>query len=500
MNKNIILIGFHNEKALGVRYLYRALSQAGFTPHIIYFKAFNSQIPQQATGVELDLLKRLVKDIDPLFVGLSVMSSLYLETADKVTTALRESFPDLTLVWGGVFPTLEPERALAYCDIVLRGEGEDAIVETAEALNGGGSVENIENVAYINKDGICVKNDLRCIADIDRFGYPPIGGDNIYLINNNQCAKGDPQLRSFTYELCASRGCPYTCSYCSSINLRRLYQGKGRYVRFRSVDSVIEELAEAKRLIPKLSVVHFWDEIFSDAPGWVEEFAARYKSEIGIPFRVWGHPLRSPERIISNLVDAGLHQIVVGVQSGSPVIRKDIFNRHETQEQIIECSRVLARCGVPRVYYDLMICHPFESTQQLRETFEMCTELEPPFLLNIHGLNFLPATDIVQMALDQGKFTQEEMDSMMYSSLQTQYDQHWGPNAKSFQRASGGSVWVGLIRLTQYRKIRKRVLELAGRAGSGEDVSGEVFALESKMERRQKLRDLADKARLVLKI
>ena len=72
------------------------------------------------------------------------------------------------------------------------------------------------------------------------------------------------------------------------------------------------------------------------------------------------------ERIISNLVNAGLYQIVVGIQSGSVRVRKDIFHRKETQEEIINAGRVLARCKVPKVIYDFMLQHPFETLEDLK--------------------------------------------------------------------------------------------------------------------------------------
>ena len=499
MNKNILLIGFYNEKALGVRYLYRALSESGFTPHIIYFKAFNSLVPQPSTEQELNLLREQVRKIDPLCVCLSVMSSLYLETIDKVSASLRQEFPDLLQVWGGVFPTLEAERALKRADLVLRGEGEDAIVELVTALADGTDPRSIQNIAYLDDSGEYSAVDVRPIADINRFSYPPIGGANISLINDNTLSEGDPQLRAFTYELCASRGCPFTCSYCSSINLRRMYAHKGRYVRFRSVDSVIEELLEAKKKLSRLRVIHFWDEIFSDEPGWVEEFSRRYKNEIKLPFRIWGHPLKTTENQIRHLVDAGLHQIVMGIQSGSENLRRDIFHRLETQEQILQASRVLAECRVPVVYYDFMICHPFESTDQLRETFELCMELSAPFKLNIHGLNFLPSTDIVRMALERGLYTEDELEGMMYGSIQEQYDQYWGPNAAAFRDASLSNVWVSLIYLTQFPKLHGKLRDLSERAVRGEAVS-EINALRVKMERAMRRRELIDKVRLVLRV
>lgn len=498
-NKKILLIGFHNEKALGVRYLANALTQGGYDPYVVFFKRFNSEIPESATECELGLLRDLIARVDPMMIGMSVMSSLYTETTDRVSAMIRQAFPSTPLVWGGVCATLNPERALLNCDIVLRGEGEKSIILLARALESGEDWRGLQGVAYRNEAGELIQNDVGDIqADIDEYGYPIIGGDNMFFITGDKITEGDPQLKAFSYELSASRGCPFQCTYCSAINLRRVYEGKdGRYVRFRSVDSVMAELNEAKAKIPRLRVIHFWDEIFSTEENWVKEFTERYKKEIGIPFRIWGHPLMAGEDLYSMLVDAGLHQTVMGIQSGSPSVRKDTFHRYESQEQILQASRVLQKCKVPVVYYDLMICHPFESVEQLKETFDLCLQLAPPFKLSIHGLNFLPKTDIVQMAIDRGLYTQEELDKIMFSSLQEQYDRYWGPHASSFKDASKKNSWTSLIFLTQFPEIRAKVMELAK---DPEGNAEQIAALKAKMSRKQRLMNLWDKVKLVLKI
>jgi len=498
VNNKVILVGFYNEKALGVRYLANALKGNGFEPTIVFFKRFNSETPEETTEREVALLKELVENTDPLFVGLSIMSSLFLSESGKVNEMLRRDF-DFPVVWGGVYATLEPERAAKSCDIVLRGEGEFSIVKLADAIRTGADWHGIEGVAYMDEQGSYVQNDVGDLqADIDAYGFPIIGGDNMFLISDDKMIPGDPQLRAFSYELSCSRGCPFQCTYCSAVCLRRVYADKpGKYVRFRSVDSVMEELLEAKRKIPRLRLVHFWDEIFSNEEGWVEEFTRRYKSEIGLPFRIWGHPLMTNDDIISKLVDAGLHQVVMGIQSGSPSVRAQNFHRYETQEQIIEASRVLSRQKVPEVYYDFMICHPFETLEQLKETFDMCLELEPPFHLNIHGLNFLPATDIVQMALEQGMYTEEEMEHLMYGTLQEQYDRHWGPHASSFRDTSGKNNWSDLIYLTQFTSIRDKVIELSKDA---EGSTAAIKALKTRMARKKKLDYYVERIKLVLKI
>lgn len=499
MNKKIVLVGFHNEKALGVRYLAVAARAHGYEPYVVFFKGFNSLVPEHATETELKLLQDFIKEKDPVLVGLSAMSSLYIETLQKVNAAVRE-VTGAPIAWGGVLATLDPAMALNYADFVMRGEGEEVLIDVLRALEIGGDVTAIDNIAWRDEASEVHLNEVRAPEqDIDKFGYPPINGPDMFLIAHDKIVEGDPQVHAFTYELSASRGCPYTCTYCSAINLHRLYQGKGRYVRFRSVDSVMKELNEAKANIPKLRVIHFWDEIFSNEPGWVDEFCERYKKEIGMPFRIWGHPLMVNEDLISKLVKAGLYQVVMGIQSGSVRVRQEVFHRFEPQERVIESSRVFAKCKVPHVFYDLMLLHAFESEEDLKQSFELCMEMAPPFELNIHGLNYLPGTDIVDMAIEAGYYTPEEMHDMMYGSLQDQYDRHWGPAASAYKQASTGNPWISLIYLTQFPKLRPQLRAYADKIGD-EATRKAIFALETKMKKRQRIVHFINKVKLVLKI
>ena len=495
MTATILLIGFYNEKAMGVQYLATALKKKGFIPHILFFKEFNSVKPTKASEKELELLEGLIGEINPSYIGLSVMSSLYLESVLMVSERIRDKFT-VPLIWGGVYATLFPERALEQCSYVIRGEGENALVELIETLETSGPVSDVENLVYRDERGRTVINEVRpLVQELDELGYPDITDENRYFIHDDRMDRGGFALNSFTYELTASRGCPFACSYCSSINLNRLYHKKGKYVRFRSVDSVIKELKAAKKNMKNLSVIHFWDEIFSDEEGWVEEFKEKYTKEIGLPFNIWGHPLKVHERIIGNLVEAGLHQIVVGIQSGSTRVRKDVFNRTETQEQIIEASKVLSRCKVPKVIYDFMLRHPFENLEDLKETYKLCLELEHPFELQLHGLNFLPGTDITDMAVKCDILSREELERIMYSSIQRQYDMYWGPSAAN--RINDNCVWLSLVYLTQFTALKPLARWLAASAEKGGSAVT-ISRLHLAMEKVSMCSRLMNKAKLVL--
>ena len=136
MKSDILLIAFYNPKAVGVRYLAEALKRAGYIPHILFLKEYNSKKPSEVSDSELTLLKKLIDDIDPKYIGLSVMSSLYIQQIIRTSNYIRDN-TDCTIIWGGVYSTLFPEESLNYADYVIRGEGEGAIVDLIDALSEG---------------------------------------------------------------------------------------------------------------------------------------------------------------------------------------------------------------------------------------------------------------------------------------------------------------------------------------------------------------------------
>lgn len=455
MDKHVVLVNFYSPKSLGIRYLEGALADAGFEVTVVYFKGFHSIRPQMPTQSEIDALTGLIVEREPLLVGFSVMSSLYLEAVELVASAVRGRVKS-PMVWGGVYATMFPGRCLGSCDFVLRGECEEAICELAGRLSEGLGADDVENLAYM-RDGECVVNPVRpLVTDLDALKMAPLGKGNKFFIDGEARAV-DPILSSYSYETSCSRGCPFVCSYCSTVGLKRIYRDNRHFLRFRGVDSVIGELKAAKAAMKGLAIVHFWDEIFSDDEEWVARFAELYRREIGLPFDIWAHPLKTTLPILKTLRKAGLYQVVMGIQSGSPTVRKQAFHRVETQEQVFAAAQALADAGVPRVIYDLILRHPFESVAQIRESYEMCAALPGSFTLQLHDLNFLPGTDIVEEALEKGIYTQEQMDAIMYAPMAKQYATWWETGSDD----PDINFWYHLIYMTQFKNLKRTARRLA---------------------------------------
>lgn len=462
-NNKVLLITLHNDKSLGIRQIAKSLISQGFSPTIIFLKS-NIYNPQPVTEKEIEILKETIQKEKYLFVGFSILSSFTIFEINKISKIIKETLK-IPIVWGGTYVSIMPYYSAQNCDIAIRGEGEIPIINLAIALRDKKEWRSIKSLCFFNENNEYIENEIEdLIKDIDEISIPLIDYKNIYIIEGNEIKQEDPILKTDFYELSCSRGCPFNCSYCCSSTIKKIYKGKGKYLRFRSVDNVISELKEAKEKIPNIKCIRFWDEVFSTENEWIKNFTQRYKKEINIPFQIWGHPLLIKEENIRLLKDAGMERIVVGFQSGSPDIRNGIFRRPETNQKIIEASKIISSYKIPEVYYDLMICHPFESIKQIKETFDLCLKLEPPFRLNIHGLGFLPGADINKIAIEKGLYTEEELEELYQKPAEEQFKHFYGSNSGYYGDVVQKEVWADLIFLTQYPKIREKIIKLSNNA------------------------------------
>jgi len=443
-----LLIALYNYKGLGVRYLAAALKRRGYPCTILFLKGFQARNMRKPSEAEYRLVEEVIAREKPDLIGISYMCTFHREVIEELTRRLLAQ--GHRVVWGGVCTTLFPEQALEHVELAVLGEAEEAFPELVDALAHGRDYTGIQNLAF-RRDGRIVINELRPLRrDLDALPFPDLGGNDKYYINDDRLVCRDPELDSMGYEIMASRGCPFRCSYCSNQSLKKIYAGKGPYIRYRSVDSVIAELLAARQKMPRMKMVHFWDEIFPDREEWVKEFAAKYKEHINLPFEAWHHPLKVREEVIRPLVDAGLSKVVVGIQSGSPYIRNRVFLRPESQEAIINCSRVLAEAGVPTVIYDLILDHPFETEEHLAETLDLCLQLHRPFYLQLHGLSFLPGTEIEKMALEQGLVSPEKMQALHSRPLEEQYrSMYWWFSGAGANQDKKMAYWNTMIYFTQ---------------------------------------------------
>ncbi len=144
----VMLVAFNNVKALGVRYLETALRRSGYDVFTVFYGNFNSINPHKTSKIELELLCDQIRSTKPFLVGLSVMSSMYLDQINVVMETIQEEF-DMPIVCGGAYATMCPEYFLQRnIDFVIRTDGESSICELADAIVGGSDYKKIPSLCY----------------------------------------------------------------------------------------------------------------------------------------------------------------------------------------------------------------------------------------------------------------------------------------------------------------------------------------------------------------
>jgi radical SAM superfamily enzyme YgiQ (UPF0313 family) len=302
-----------------------------------------------------------IRSEKPDLVGLSVLSFNYNE-AIIIARFIKEHFP-IKIIFGGVHVILSPGEVInrPEVDVICTGEGEGVL---QELLDNKLDCANIAGIWY-KKNGELIKNKPRkLIRNLDSYSFPDFDDFNMekyFFINNNHLP------------IMVSRGCPYSCSYCSNHALKKTL--KGTYVRYRSVDNVMEEIdLRMKQYYRKgLKYLYFFDDTFILDTKFVTEFCTRYK-EKGYHLLVrWNVNVRAnlvDNELIRMMKDAGCYQVRMGVETGNEYLRNKVYNRDMTNNQISDAIEIIHKNKVQlRLYF--IVGAPSETIEMMNESLKM---------------------------------------------------------------------------------------------------------------------------------
>lgn len=357
-------------------------------------------------------------------IGISLMTYCFQRVA-QLSDFLKARLP-IPVIWGGIHATIRPEECLAHADFICRGEGEECLANLVTALEGGQGPYDIPNLVY-QRNGQPVINPVApLVQNLDAYPRPDYALEGHYFSRLNQPPLSpmdlagfqelmamnplsDPARGEIVYQTMASRGCPYHCAYCCNNFLRQLY-ARQKYVRFLQVDTVIGELKDIKATYPFLNTVLLSDDSFFSAPlSWLREFAHQYDRKVGLPFRCLASPLAITEEKLALLTKVGLQGLQIGIQSGSERTRR-LYQREGSAEAVIQAGQILARFIPPLdpPKYDIILDNPYESLEDLQDTFRLLLRIPPPYRVQPFSLVFIPGTDLHARAVKDGLIRDEQ--------------------------------------------------------------------------------------------
>ena len=359
---------------------------------------------------EFEPLGEILKDSDLVMVA---VYSTYAIRALNVTKFVRKKYPGMKLIWGGPHCISAPELGLKYADAVCFSEGDEAVVDLVNKMDAGDNYLSTPNMAF-NVDGSHIVNHvLPPFFDLDSLPYYDYDLEDQFLLDRGlfQMSKDKFRERSAGYPyyipmlyFLTSRGCPNKCSYCN--NCRYVAMFGHNSMRYHSVDRIISELEHILKDLDFFRLVGFGDDDFFMRPKkQIEEFASKYKREIGLPFGVAVSATTFRKEKVEILLDAGLKVIQMGVQTGSQRVLNEVYNRKIK----ISKTREVIRQIVPYhkthnldFLLDFIIDNPYETKDDIIQTYQYLLDIPLHVRINIFFLAFFPGTPIYDMALNDG--------------------------------------------------------------------------------------------------
>lgn len=299
----------------------------------------------------------------PDFVGIH-LKTVHVQPAYALAEELAARF---VLVAGGPHATIVPTEPLAHgFRWVIRGEGEDAIVELADVFDGKRTAASVAGLTWSER-GLVRQNPARAFtSDLDRLA-PPLSA--LDLFDPSWYGTAPIPGRAFPpVGILSSRGCPQACTFCSN-------DVTGRKFRYRSAASVATEVATLRDEYG-LGGFSFFDDSFAVGRRRVAELCAAISREApGVMWTCTAHPAHLDRETIVEMKRAGCSGIDIGMESADPEMLLRI-GKGVTVERVLDVLGWAAELGVHTIV-NLMFGWPDETDAELESTIAFMDRAAP---------------------------------------------------------------------------------------------------------------------------
>ncbi len=349
----------------GLLYIAAALKQHGIDYDLVniiadhwderWFDVSDEHQHNDAARDELEgLITTMSDDLAARLKGADVvmipMSYYYMVKGVKNLIAqMREAAPDALFVTGGNYATMHAFELIldGYADIVVRGEGEDTIIqlmaELAEGKHKTGKLDTL-GISYQVGGGEPGHNmDMPRIGDLDRLAHMYSAGDRFHIRERHKFLKtlqpnGDYFIGS---SYVTSRGCPEKCTFCMDPTIWN------RKVRFHSPDyvrEVVQYCWDNYRSVGKPKY-YFGDATFTLRKPRLFEMCEKI-ADIGWDYNVQTRADAVNEETLLKMKAAGFSNMAFGSESFNDEILEDIVMKRQTSKLVLEGALLARKIGL----------------------------------------------------------------------------------------------------------------------------------------------------------
>lgn len=362
--------------------------------------------------IENDYIDKIIQNCEgALCLGISCIIGYQIYDGVNIAKIVRKRFPDLPIVFGGWFPSVEPALFLkeGVANVVVRGQGEKTFYELVESIRNHSSLETIMGISY-KKNGVIVSNPDRHTEDINSF--PPMP---YHLIDIDRYISSDPYVidtvasnrrrfeKDFKFRVLhyfSSIGCPDNCKFCCSPGVtKRKWSALDPIRMANEIEGLIEQ--------HRFNFLIFLDSNFVLSEKRVKVFCEEIlRRHIRLRWNAFGEarPLsRYSKETLDLMKLSGCCEVFIGAESSCDKTLY-LMDKHITHEEVRESIDLLITRNItPRVAF--IVGFPDESKESIDETIKTYYDLRmkyPSIDLRINVFYPLPGSGFYSRALQLG--------------------------------------------------------------------------------------------------
>jgi anaerobic magnesium-protoporphyrin IX monomethyl ester cyclase len=312
-----------------------------------------------------DYKKRVMEEVkDALCLGISLVTGPMISETVEICRAIKKWNRDFPVILGGWHPSLLPSQTLEaeYVDVVVRGQGEDSMLEVAQRLSDRAGLDDVHGIGF-KRDGkphFTPERPLKSLDVMPAKAYHLADFDAYERVCGRRWAM-----------YVSSLACPFNCAYCTNAGVY------GRKWNALPVEQVVQETIDLTRRY-RLELLWMADDNFLvDLNRALEIAEGLIRSGGAFKWSVQATTNLTARLAVAELKllrRSGLHQICQGIETASPTVMKLMNKGFQVIPDIYESTARCVEAGVIPSF-NIIFGFPGEGPKERRETIDFMMDV-----------------------------------------------------------------------------------------------------------------------------
>jgi radical SAM superfamily enzyme YgiQ (UPF0313 family) len=356
---------------------------------------------------KFDNMVRKIYNFKPDVLGI-YSNCFALKRTSALASAVKNILPDIKVIVGGPVTVGFHETVLNEAkavDIVAIGEGEETVVELADRLNEADSWGKIKGIAFRDNGRVLFTGVREPIEDLDSLPFP---ARHLVPLPRYRPPTGTYTQLPAIY-IFSSRGCNGECIFCWQMTR------SDRGIRYRSAESVLDEIDYIVKRFPYVKEIRFFDDNFA----YDQERALKICE--GIIRRRYGRTFYASARVDNVSYElframrrAGFWGVMLGLES---MVQKDLdaIRKGVTVAQNRDAVYLAKRAGLQTVT-PIIFGLPDQTFDDGLKTIDEVCKL-PTDIVNFHALTPFPGTELFTNIDKYGSLATKDLEEFTFEGV-----------------------------------------------------------------------------------